>query len=94
MSVRLCFLVNIRNARGRITAGESWIDSVEGFNDSIVFWRRIEWIGVPKAGEEEGIGSILTGFGSCRNEVSVRFGLVRVGIFISKGKIRASKNGR
>jgi hypothetical protein len=59
--VRLCFLVKVLNASGRKVAGGSRIGRiVEGLNCGgaigFVLRGKIGCAGVPKAGEEEGIG--------------------------------------
>lgn len=65
VSVRLCFLVNVRNASGRSVAGGSsmgsTVDLTGGFSAGgarIAVIRRglMGWAGVPKAGEDDGIG--------------------------------------
>lgn len=55
VSVRLCFLVRVRNAKGRSVAGGSRIGSMDGFEDSEGLETLIGYPGVPNAGDEEGI---------------------------------------
>ncbi len=72
--MRLCFFVNVRKARGLRVAGGIWMGRIEGFGckGSGGVLERIGWTGVPKAGEEEGMGS---GFaGGCRER---KIGAVR-----------------
>lgn len=65
VKVRLCFLVNVRKARGRSVAGGRRIGRiVVGFTGrpscgggiGNVLRGIMGWAGVPNAGEEEGIG--------------------------------------
>lgn len=65
MSVRLCFLVNVRKASGRKVAGGKRIgktvDLAGGFSAggariAATLRGLMGWAGVPKAGDDEGIG--------------------------------------
>ena len=61
VSVRLCFLVKVRKASGRSVAGGRRTGNiVEGLNCGggigCVLLGRIGCAGVPKAGDEDGIG--------------------------------------
>lgn len=56
VSVRLCFLVNVRKASGRKVAGGKLIGSTDGVAASEGCFRWTGWTGVPNA-EEEGTGS-------------------------------------
>lgn len=74
VSVRLCFLVNVRKASGRKVAGGKLIGSTEGVAASEVGFRPIGWTGVPNA-EEEGNGSFLSpGIQAKRFAVSAAIG--------------------
>lgn len=65
MRVRLCFLVNVRKARGRRVAGGRSMGRTVGFAAGFsaggarmgaVLRGLMGWTGVPNAGDEEGIG--------------------------------------
>lgn len=85
MRVRLCFLVKVRNARGRRVAGGSNMGRTVAFETGcsaggarIAATRRglIGWTGVPNAGDEEGIGFAATASGfSGRLDVAIVPGL-------------------
>lgn len=72
VSVRLCFFVNVRKARGRSVAGGISIGSIDGLDVSGGFEIRIGWTGVPKAGEEEGIKFGCAGVWCVRKTGAVR----------------------
>jgi hypothetical protein len=56
VSVKLCFLVNVRKARGRSVAGGSSTGRMLAFVAAVVRLRgRIGWTGVPNAGDEDGM---------------------------------------
>ena len=55
VSVRLCFFVNTRNARGLRVAGGKRMGSIDGLKGSEGFAIRIGWTGVLKAGDDEGM---------------------------------------
>lgn len=73
--MRLCFLVNVRKARGRKAVGGSLMGSTEGLDCSTVFDVRIGYAGVPKAGDDEGMTSECVG---C-------LGRWKMGAFCTKG---------
>jgi hypothetical protein len=57
LSVRLCFFVNVRNAKGRKVAGGRRIGKMLAFAGAAVGLKGcMGYAGVPKAGDEEGIG--------------------------------------
>lgn len=57
MRVKLCFFVNVRNANGRRVAGGSIIGSMLALAGAGPGLKGlIGYAGVPKAGEEDGIG--------------------------------------
>lgn len=62
VSVRLCFFVKVRKAIGRSVAGGRSMGNIEGLGGSGGLYGRIGWTGVPKAGEEEGMGFDSRGF--------------------------------
>lgn len=70
VSVRLCFLVNVRKARGRSVAGGRSTGRIGvGGGVEAGFSRiagRSGWTGVPKAGEEEGILLVTVGWKGIR----------------------------
>ena len=53
VSVRLCFLVSVRKARGRRAAGGSSIGNTDGLEISVGFGTWLGCIGVLKAGEDD-----------------------------------------
>ena len=56
LSVRLCFLVKVRKAKGRRVAGGREIGRTAGRAGAGVAAKDFRgWAGVPKAGDEEGI---------------------------------------
>ncbi len=61
VSVRLCFFVKVRNAKGRNVAGGSSTGSIDGLDGSEGFETRLGCTRVLKAGEEEGIRLGLEG---------------------------------
>lgn len=88
MRVRLCFLVNVLNASGRNVAGGSSIgrtvDFATGFKAGgarigAVLRGLMGWAGVPKAGDEDGMGSAVTAEGfSGRLVVAISAVVVKV----------------
>lgn len=54
VSVKLCFLVNVRNASGRRVAGGRMMGRIAALGALTAKGLR-GWAGVPKAGEEEGM---------------------------------------
>ena len=75
------FEVKVRKAKGRSVAGGSRMGNMEGFEGSSGgLLSRIGCTGVPKAGEEEGIGSGPAGVGSLRNRGAVRGALIAFSI--------------
>ncbi len=55
--VKLCFFVNVRNANGRKVAGGRIIGRMLAFDGAAAGLKGlIGYAGVPKAGDEEGIG--------------------------------------
>ena len=80
--VRLCFFVKVRKAKGRSVAGGSKMGNIEGFEGSSGgLLSRRGWTGVPKAGEDEGMGSGPAGVGPLRNRGAVRGALIGFSIF-------------
>ena len=68
VSVKLCFLVKVRKARGRNVAGGRRTGSMLAFAAAAVTLKgRMGWIGVPNAGDEEGIGFNGAGVGGGLN---------------------------
>jgi hypothetical protein len=66
--VKLCFLVNVLNARGRNVAGGRRIGRILAFTGAAVGLKaRTGYAGVPKAGDEEGIGFNGAGVGGGLN---------------------------
>jgi hypothetical protein len=65
--VKLCFLVNVRKARGRRVAGGSNIGSTLGFEIGAAVKGRMGCTGVANAGDEEGIELSGAGVGGGRN---------------------------
>ena len=64
VSVKLCFLVKMRKARGRRVAAGRSTGRMLAFTPAVgAIKGRIGCTGVPKAGEEEGIGIKGTGRG-------------------------------
>lgn len=61
VSVRLCFLVNMRKANGRNVAGGSEMGSIDGVASSGGFRSRTGYTGVAKAGEDDGMWFAGTG---------------------------------
>lgn len=70
--VRLCFLVNVRNASGRKVAGGRRIGRTVDFTGGLrpggarmgaVLRGLTGWAGVPNAGDEDGIGFVGTAEG-------------------------------
>jgi hypothetical protein len=55
VSVKLCFLVKVRKARGLKVAGGSNTGRILGFDRGAMWKGRIGCTGVAKAGEDEGI---------------------------------------
>ena len=55
VSVRLCFFVNVRKARGLKAAGGRSIGNTDGLDDAVDLEIRTGWSGVLKAGDEEAI---------------------------------------
>lgn len=68
VSVKLCFLVNVRKARGRKVAGGRIIGSILAFAGAFSTLKgRMGWTGVANAGLEEGIGFNGAGVGGSLN---------------------------
>lgn len=66
--VRLCFLVNVRNAKGRKVAGGRRIGSMLAFAGAAAGLKgRMGCAGVAKAGDDEGIGFKGAGVGGGLN---------------------------
>jgi hypothetical protein len=64
VSVKLCFLVKVRKARGRKVAGGRSTGRMLVFGAAVVTLKgRIGCTGVPNAGDEEGIGFDGAGVG-------------------------------
>lgn len=73
VSVRLCFLVKVRNARGRNVAGGRRMGRMAAFDGADTLKGLSGWTGVPKAGEEEGIedeGMLAARFLGAKNGVA------------------------
>jgi hypothetical protein len=77
VSVRLCFLVKVRNATGRRVVGGSRMGRMEAFGDGAIGLRGLKGCtGVPKPGEEERIAvdaewagvSVIEGMVAVRSE--------------------------
>lgn len=68
VSVRLCFLVKVRKAKGRKVAGGRRTGRILAFAAAVVTLKgRMGWTGVPKAGDEDGIGFKGAGVGGGLN---------------------------
>lgn len=68
VSVRECFLVNVRNASGRRVAGGRMIGSIGACLFVVTLKGRNGWTGVPKAGEEDGASA---GIGTMPRPVNI-----------------------
>ena len=72
VSVRLCFFVNVRNARGLRVAGGRSMGSTDGLDGSEGLAIRIGWTGVLKAGDEGKLEFGCVGFWATRKRDAMR----------------------
>ncbi len=80
--VKLCFFVNVRNASGRNVAGGKRMGSIVALEGGAIENGLRVCAGVPKAGEDDGIGFKVEGVGALEGNIEATLGSLLFCIFV------------